>query len=162
MREAAELGFGGIYSSGDHGGCGPGRVEASLVFEALAYGCPVISAYLSIHNMCNWIIDTFASPSLKHKYLPRINTMQLLTSYCLTEPDSGSDAQAMKTNAVLSSCGTYYTLNGSKAFISGGGVSDLYVVMCKTSAKEVSCLLVEKGQEGLSFGANEHKLGWNA
>ena len=144
MREAASLGFGGIYSSPEHGGCGLGRLDASLVFEALAYGCPVISSYLSIHNMCNWIIDSFGNEHLKHKYLAKMNTMEILSSYCLTEPDSGSDAQGMKTAAVLSPCKTYYSLTGSKAFISGGGVSDLYVVMCKTGPNEVTALVVDK------------------
>jgi len=143
----------------EYGGCGLGRLEASLIFEALATGCVGSSAYISIHNMCAWMIDTHGSTELKEKYLRKMCAFELFSSYCLTEPDSGSDAQAMKSFA--KDMGDHFVLNGSKAFISGAGSSDLYLVMCKTGDKEVSCLLLEKGMKGLSFGANEHKMGWN-
>ena len=125
----------------------------------LSLGCVGSSAYLSIHNMCAWMIDTQGSDFLKEKYLHRLTKFELFSSYCLTEPDSGSDAQAMKSFAKDN--GDHFVLNGSKAFISGAGSSDVYIVMCKTGEKEVSCLLVEKDMAGVSFGANEHKLGWN-
>ncbi|WP_298958055.1 isobutyryl-CoA dehydrogenase [uncultured Roseibium sp.] len=163
LRKAAELGFGGIYVREDVGGSSLSRLDAALIFEELSKGCTSTAAYLSIHNMVAWIIDTFASEELRQKYLTRLCTMELLTSYCLTEPGSGSDAASLRTSA--KDDGDHYVLNGSKAFISGGGVSDLYAVMVRTGGEGpsgVSCLLVEKGTPGLSFGANEIKLGWKS
>lgn len=158
-KQSADLGFGGIYVSEEWGGCGLGRLEASLIFEALSTGCVGSSAYISIHNMCAWMLDKNGSQELKEQYLEKMTTFDLFSSYCLTEPDSGSDAQAMKCNA--KDMGDHFVLNGSKAFISAAGSSDLYFVMCRTGEKEISCLLVPKESVGLSFGANEHKLGWN-
>ena len=163
MRAAAGLGFAGIYLQGDVGGSALSRLDASIIFEALSYGDVPVAAYLTIHNMASWMIDRFASEELRARYLPRLTTMELIASYCLTEPGSGSDAVSMRTTAKKD--GDHYVLNGSKAFISGAGVSDVYVVMARTGgdgAKGVSTFVVEKGQEGLSFGANERKMGWNA
>ncbi|PTT78991.1 acyl-CoA dehydrogenase, partial [Pseudomonas sp. HMWF010] len=163
LREAAQLGFAGIYVNEDVGGTGLSRLDASIIFEALSYGDVPTAAYLTIHNMASWMIDRFASEALRQKYLPRLTTMDLIASYCLTEPGSGSDAANMRTSARLD--GDHYVLNGGKAFISGGGVSDIYVVMARTGgegAKGVSAFVVEKGTPGLSFGANERKMGWNA
>ncbi|MBO9547197.1 isobutyryl-CoA dehydrogenase [Caulobacter sp.] len=163
LRQAAELGFAGIYVNEDVGGSGLSRLDASIIFEALSYGDVPTAAYLTIHNMASWMIDRFGSDDLRQRYLPRLTTMQLIASYCLTEPGSGSDAANMRTTAKLD--GDHYVLNGGKAFISGGGVSDVYVVMARTGgdgAKGVSAFVVEKGMEGLSFGANERKMGWNA
>ena len=163
LRKAAELGFGGIYVREDVGGSALTRLDAALIFEELSKGCTSTAAYLSIHNMVAWIIDSFASEDLRQKFLPKLCTMELLTSYCLTEPGSGSDAASLRTSA--RDDGDHYVLNGSKAFISGGGVSDLYAVMVRTGGEGpagVSCLLVEKGTPGLSFGANEVKLGWKS
>jgi hypothetical protein len=163
IRKSAALGLAGIYTREDVGGSGLGRLDAALIFEALSAGCTSTAAYISIHNMCSWMIDRFASEELRRKYCPRLTTMELLSSYCLTEPGSGSDAAALKTRAVRD--GDSYVLNGSKAFISGAGVTDLYVVMVRTGAegpKGISTVLVEKGTKGLSFGANERKMGWNA
>src|SRR3982751_4961656 len=129
IRRAAELGFGSIYVSEESGGIGLGRLEAALIMEAMAYGCPSTSAFISIHNMAAWIIDTFGSPDLKGRYLPDMITCDRLGSYCLTEPGSGSDAAALKTKAVRD--GDHYVVTGSKAFISGGGVSDVYVCMVR-------------------------------
>ena len=162
-KAAGELGFGAIYVSEASGGTGLGRLEAALIMEAMAYGCPATSAYISIHNMCAWMIDSFGSDDLKQRYLPQLVTMEKIASYCLTEPGSGSDAAALKTTARLE--GDHYVLNGTKQFISGGGVNDIYVVMVRTgdaSAKGISCIVVEKDMPGLSFGAPEKKLGWNA
>jgi alkylation response protein AidB-like acyl-CoA dehydrogenase len=163
LRLAAELGFAGIYVNEDVGGSGLSRLDASIIFEALSYGDVPTAAYLTIHNMASWMIDRFGSDDLRQRYLPRLTTMELIASYCLTEPGSGSDAANMRTSAKLD--GDHYVLNGGKAFISGGGVSDVYVVMARTGgdgAKGVSAFVVEKGTEGLSFGANERKMGWNA
>ena len=163
MRQAAALGFAGVYVQEDVGGSGLSRLDASLIFEALSYGCVPTAAYLTIHNMASWMIDRFASDDLRRRYLPRLTTMELIASYCLTEPGSGSDAAAMRTTARLE--GDHYVLNGSKAFISGAGVSDVYVVMARTGgdgAKGVSAFVVEKGWDGLSFGANEKKMGWKS
>jgi hypothetical protein len=163
LRKAAELGFGGIYVREDVGGSALTRLDATLIFEELSKGCTSTAAYISIHNMVAWIIDNFASEELRQKYLSKLCTMELLTSYCLTEPGSGSDAASLRTSA--KDDGDHYILNGSKAFISGGGVSDLYAVMVRTGGDGpagVSCLLVEKGTPGLSFGANEVKLGWKS
>lgn len=146
--------------SEEQGGCGLGRLEASLIFEALSTGCVGSSAYISIHNMVAWMIDKYGSDVLKEKYLGQLVSMETLSSYCLTEPDSGSDAQAMKSYA--EDRGDHFVLNGSKAFISGAGTpGQLYLVMCKTGEKEISSLILEDGMEGLSYGANEHKMGWN-
>ena len=163
LRQAAELGFAGIYVNEDVGGSGLSRLDASIIFEALSYGDVPTAAYLTIHNMASWMIDRFGSDALRQRYLPRLTTMELIASYCLTEPGSGSDAANMRTSAKLD--GDHYVLNGGKAFISGGGVSDIYVVMARTGgdgAKGVSAFVVEKGTPGLTFGANERKMGWNA
>jgi len=163
LRQAAQLGFAGIYVNEDVGGSGLSRLDASIIFEALSYGDVPTAAYLTIHNMASWMIDRFGSEDLRQRYLPRLTSMELIASYCLTEPGSGSDAANMRTSARLD--GDHYVLNGGKAFISGGGVSDVYVVMARTGgdgAKGVSAFVVEKGMEGLSFGANERKMGWNA
>lgn len=162
-KAAGALGFGAIYVSEANGGIGLGRLEAALIMEAMAYGCPATSAYVSIHNMCAWMIDSFGDDDLKQRYLPQLVTMDKIASYCLTEPGSGSDAAALKTTARLE--GDHYVLNGTKQFISGGGVNDVYVVMVRTGEdgpKGISCVVVDKGTPGLSFGAPEKKLGWNA
>ncbi|MFZ5669917.1 MAG: isobutyryl-CoA dehydrogenase [Pseudomonadota bacterium] len=163
LRAAAALGFAGIYVQDDVGGSGLKRLDASIIFEALSYGDVPVAAYMTIHNMASWMIDRFGSDDLRHRFLPRLTTMELIASYCLTEPGSGSDAASLRTTAKKD--GDHYVLNGSKAFISGGGVSDLYVVMARTGdagPKGVSTFVVEKGTPGLSFGANERKMGWNA
>lgn len=163
LREAAGLGFAGIYIQDDVGGSGLSRLDASIIFEALSYGDVSTAAYITIHNMASWMIDRFGSDELRRRYLPRLTTMELIASYCLTEPGAGSDAANMRTTARLD--GDHYVLNGGKAFISGGGVSDVYVVMARTGgegAKGVSAFVVEKGAPGLSFGANERKMGWNS
>mmetsp|Transcript_27917 Transcript_27917/g.71038 ORF Transcript_27917/g.71038 Transcript_27917/m.71038 type:complete len:415 (-) Transcript_27917:271-1515(-) len=163
MRKGAELGFGGIYTSVENGGSGLGRVDAAVIFEALATADPSTTAYISIHNMCCWMLDNYASDDLAQAYLPSLTSMDTFASYCLTEPNAGSDAASLKTKAVKD--GDDYVLNGSKAFISGGGDSDVYLVMCRTGGegpKGISCLLVEKDTPGLSFGAKERKLGWNS
>jgi hypothetical protein len=163
LRRAAALGLAAIYVREDAGGTGLGRLEAALVFEALARGCVSTAAFLSIHNMCGWMIDRFGSDDLRQTWLPRLAGMQAIASYCLTEPGSGSDAASLTTSARRD--GGDYVLNGAKAFISGGGVSDLYLVMCRTGAegpKGISAILVENGAPGLSFGAQEKKLGWNS
>ncbi len=163
LRKAAELGFASIYVRDDVGGSGLGRLDAALIFEALSYGDVSTAAFLSIHNMASWMIDRFGCDGLRHKYLPRLATMELIASYCLTEPGAGSDAAALRTTAKRE--GDHYVLNGSKAFISGAGVSDIYVVMVRTGeggARGVSTVVVEKGTPGLSFGAHERKMGWRS
>ena len=163
IRAAAELGFAAIYVSEESGGIGLGRLEAALIFEALAYGCPATSAFISIHNMAAWMIDRFGDPAIKAKYLPRLVAMEAMASYCLTEPGSGSDAAALRTTAVRD--GDHYVVNGTKQFISGGGVNDIYVTMVRTGdagPKGISCLVIERDMPGVSFGAPERKLGWNA
>jgi len=163
IKAAAELGFGAIYVSEEQGGIGLGRLEAALIMEAMAYGCPSTSAFISIHNMASWMIDRFGSDRLKAKYLPGLVTMDRIASYCLTEPGSGSDAAALKTRAVRD--GDDYIVTGSKAFISGGGQNELYVTMVRTGEegpKGISCLVIEKDMEGVSFGAQEKKLGWHS
>lgn len=163
MRAAAQLGMGGIYIRDDVGGSALTRFDAALIFEALATGCPTTSAFISIHNMASWMIDAYGNDIQRQKWLPRLCTMDLLASYCLTEPGSGSDAAALRTRAVLD--GDHYVLNGQKQFISGAGRSDLYVVMVRTGgegASGVSTLVVEGDAPGLSFGGNERKMGWNA
>ena len=157
----AELGFGGLYVSEDSGGSGLTRLDATLVFEALSMACPSVAAFLSIHNMCAKMLDSFADDALKARIMPDILSMNTVLSYCLTEPGSGSDAAALKTRAERTNEG--YTLNGTKAFISGGGYSDAYVCMVRTSdngAAGVSTVYVENGTPGLSFGALEKKMGW--
>ncbi|WP_291734368.1 acyl-CoA dehydrogenase family protein [Leisingera sp. F5] len=159
----AELGFGGLYVSEEYGGSGLTRLDATLVFEALAMADPAIGSFLSIHNMCGGMIDKFGSEETKQKWLPALCTMEKIFSYCLTEPGSGSDAAALKTRAERSNEG--YVLNGTKAFISGGSYSDAYVVMCRTGEdgpKGISTVVVEDGAQGLSFGALEDKMGWKA
>jgi alkylation response protein AidB-like acyl-CoA dehydrogenase len=162
-KAAGELGFGAIYIPEANGGIGLGRLEAALIMEAMAYGCPATSAYISIHNMAGWMIDSFGSAELRARFMPELLTMEKIASYCLTEPGSGSDAAALKTSARLE--GDHYVLNGTKQFISGAGYNDIYVAMARTSdngAKGVSCFVIEKGTPGLNFGAPEKKLGWNA
>ena len=161
--QIGELGFGGLYVSEESGGSGLSRLDATLVFEALSMACPSVAAFLSIHNMCAKMIDTFGSDELKSRVMPEVLAMDKVLSYCLTEPGSGSDAAALKTRAEKTDQG--YRLNGTKAFISGGGYSDAYVVMCRTgddSPKGISTLLVEDGTPGLSFGALEDKMGWRS
>ncbi|MEQ9145027.1 MAG: isobutyryl-CoA dehydrogenase [Parvibaculaceae bacterium] len=163
MRKAAELGFAGIYVSEDVGGSALTRLDAALIFEALSAGCTSTAAYLSIHNMASWMIDRFGSDEQRSKWLPDLTSMKKIASYCLTEPGSGSDAASLRTKAVRD--GDHYVLNGSKAFISGSGTSDVYVCMVRTGEegpKGVSCLVVEKDTPGLSFGANERKMGWKS
>ena len=163
LKKGAELGFASIYVSEEFGGCGLGRLEAALIMEAMAYGCPSTSAFFSIHNMAAWMIDAYGSDALRRKYLPDLCTMNTMASYCLTEPGAGSDAASLKTSARLD--GDHYVLNGSKAFISGAGSNDVYVVMARTGepgAAGISTLVVERDMPGVSFGANERKLGWHS
>ncbi len=163
LREAAALGMATIYVREEHGGSGMTRLDAALIFEALATGCPCVASYLSIHNMVASVIDRFGSPGLQARYLPKLATMELLSSYCLTEPGAGSDAAALSTRARRD--GDSYVLDGVKQFISGAGAADLYLVMARTGAAGfggVSAFLIEKGTPGLSFGANERKMGWHA
>ena len=162
-KAAGELGFGAIYIAQENGGIGLGRLEAALIMEAMAYGCPATSAFISIHNMATWMIERYGSPALKDRFLPGLVTMDKIGSYCLTEPGSGSDAAALKTSARLD--GDHYILNGTKQFISGAGYNDLYVCMVRTGdekSKGITAIVVEDGTPGLSFGAPEKKLGWNA
>lgn len=163
IKQAADLGFGGIYVSEESGGIGLGRLESAIIMEAMAYGCPSTSAFISIHNMASWMIDTFGSQAVKDKYLPDLVPMEKIASYCLTEAGAGSDAASLKTKAVRD--GDDYIVRGSKQFISGGGENEIYVTMTRTSddgAKGVTCLVIEKDMEGVSFGANEKKLGWHS
>jgi alkylation response protein AidB-like acyl-CoA dehydrogenase len=163
LREAAALGMGGIYIRDDVGGSGLTRFDATLIFEALSTACPSVAAYISIHNMCCWMIDGFGSDEQRQAWLPKLCTMEHLASYCLTEPGAGSDAAALKTRATRD--GDHYVLNGAKQFISGAGASDVYVVMARTGEdgpKGISTIVVPKDAPGLSFGANEKKMGWNA
>uniref|UniRef100_A0A8C8MJ07 short-chain 2-methylacyl-CoA dehydrogenase n=1 Tax=Oncorhynchus tshawytscha TaxID=74940 RepID=A0A8C8MJ07_ONCTS len=159
MRKAAQLGFGGIYVQPEVGGSGLSRLDTSVIFEALSTGCVSTTAYISIHNMCNWMIDTFGNTEQREKFCPELCTMDKFASYCLTEPGSGSDAASLLTTAKLE--GHHYILNGSKAFISGGGDTDVYIVMCRTGGKGpkgISCVVVEKDTPGLSFGKKEKKV----
>lgn len=163
IQKAAQLGFGSIYVSEESGGIGLGRLESALIMEAMAYGCPSTSAFISIHNMASWMIDTFGSQEVKNVYLPDLIGMDKIASYCLTEAGAGSDAASLKTKAVLD--GDHYVVSGSKQFISGGGENEIYVVMTRTSddgAGGVTCLVIEKDMDGVSFGANEKKLGWHS
>ena len=162
LRRAAELGFAGIYVGDEFGGSGLGRVDATIIFEELAAACVSTAAFMTVHNMAAWMIDRFGSREQRARFLPELMTMAHLASYCLTEPGSGSDAAALATRAVRD--GDEYVLNGTKAFISGGSVSDVYVTMVRTGGagpKGISCLVVEKNAPGLSFGKKERKLGWN-
>ncbi|NBC21140.1 MAG: acyl-CoA dehydrogenase [Alphaproteobacteria bacterium] len=163
IRAAAELGFAGIYIDEDLGGSGLGRLDAALIFEQLSHGDVSTAAFISIHNMASWMIARFGNDEQRAEWLARLTSMELIASYCLTEPGSGSDAAAMKTRAVRE--GDDYLLTGSKQFISGAGTSDIYVVMARTSddgANGVSTFIVEKDRPGLSFGANEAKMGWKS
>ena len=163
IRDSAELGFAGIYVGEDVGGSALGRLDAALIFEQLSYGDVSTAAFISIHNMASWMIDKFGSEDQRKTWLPKLTSMELIASYCLTEPGSGSDAAAMKTTAVRD--GDEYILNGSKQFISGAGTSDVYVLMAKTSddgARGVSAFIIPLGTPGLSFGSNEQKMGWNS
>ncbi|XP_022293895.2 isobutyryl-CoA dehydrogenase, mitochondrial-like [Crassostrea virginica] len=163
LKKAGELGFGAIYCKEENGGTGLNRMDASVIFEALSQGCVSTTAYISIHNMCAWMIDEFGNQELQQKWIPHLGTMEKLASYCLTEPNHGSDAANLSTTAKRQ--GDKFILNGSKAFISGGGDTDVYVVMCRTGEpgpKGISCLLVEKGSPGLAFGKKEKKVGWNS
>ncbi|MDX5592504.1 isobutyryl-CoA dehydrogenase [Pseudovibrio sp. SPO723] len=163
LRKAAELGMAGLYVPSDVGGSELGRLDAALIFEELSKGCTSTAAFLSIHNMVAGMIDKFGNEELRQRFLPQMCSMGMIASYCLTEPGSGSDAAALRTRAVRD--GDEYVLNGSKAFISGAGTSDLYAVMVRTGEEGpagISCVIVEKGTPGLSFGANEHKMGWRS
>ena len=163
LREAAKLGFGGIYVAADVGGSALSRLDAVLIFEELAQGCPSTSAYVSIHNMVAWMVDAYGSSELRRRFLPELCSMAKFSSYCLTEPGSGSDAASLTTRAQRRD--DHYVLDGTKAFISGGGRSDVYLVMARTGGGGplgISCFLVENGTPGLSFGAQEKKLGWHS
>lgn len=160
LSELASLGMASIYVGGEHGS-GLSRLDATLIFEGLSYGCASTAAFLSIHNMCAWMVDSFGGEAAKEKWLPKLASAEAVCSYCLTEPGSGSDAAALRTAARRTNGG--YVLNGTKSFISGGGYSDLYIAMVRTGdegPKGISAVLVENGAEGLSFGANEKKMGW--
>ncbi|XP_064617632.1 isobutyryl-CoA dehydrogenase, mitochondrial-like [Liolophura sinensis] len=163
MRKAAALGFGAVVCDEKYGGSGLTRLDSSIIFEALAQGCTSTTAYITIHNMCAWMINQYGNEEQKQEWIPKLASMEYFASYCLTEPGSGSDAASLSTSAVRK--GDHYILNGSKAFISGGGESNLYVVMCRTGqpgAKGISCIAVEKGSPGLAFGKKEKKVGWNS
>lgn len=163
LTDIGALGLGGIYVSEEVGGSGLKRLDAALVFEALSMACPAVAAFVSIHNMCAWMIDRYGSDELRHRLLPDMCTMKTFASYCLTEPGSGSDAAALRTRATKTN--DSYVLSGNKAFISGGGYSDLYVVMCRTGVdgpKGISTVVVPSPNKGLSFGALEKKMGWKA
>lgn len=163
LKKAASLGFASICVREDVGGSNLTRLDSAIIFEELSAGCVSTAAYLSIHNMVSWLIDCYGNESLRQHWLPRLATMEVLSSYCLTEPDSGSDAASLKSTAVRD--GDYYILNGTKAFISGGSVSDLYACMVRTGGegpKGISCLLVEKNFPGIHFGKKEMKLGWHS
>jgi alkylation response protein AidB-like acyl-CoA dehydrogenase len=162
LQELAALGMAAIYVKDDYGS-GLTRLDAVLIFEALSYGCPSVSSFLSIHNMCAWMIDSFGSEEIRAAWLPKLASWEAVASYCLTEPGAGSDAAALRTSARRTNEG--YVLNGTKAFISGGGYSDVYLVMCRTGdagPRGISAILVPKGTSGLSFGAQERKMGWHA
>lgn len=163
LRAAAALGLGGIYCGEEHGGSALTRLDAAIIFEELSAACPSTAAYLSIHNMASWMIDHFGGDAQRARFLPKLLTCEHFASYCLTEPGSGSDAASLRTKAVRD--GDTFVLNGSKAFISGGGRSDLYVTMVRTGGEGpdgISCIAVEAGTPGLSFGAQERKLGWKS
>ncbi len=164
LRQMAELGFAGLYVRDDVGGSALSRLDAALVFEQLARGCVSTAAFVSIHNMCAWMIDAFGADDLRKRFLPDVTRMQKIISYCLTEPNAGSDAAGLQTTAKMDG-DSHYMLNGSKSFISGGGFSDRYLVMARTGGdgpKGVSAFVVENGAPGLSFAKNEKKMGWQA
>lgn len=163
IKQAAELGFASIYVSEEAGGIGLGRLDSAIIMEAMAYGCPSTSAFISIHNMSSWMIDCFGSDDIKARYLPDLVTMDRIASYCLTEPSSGSDAAALRTKAVDK--GDHWEVSGSKQFISGGGENEVYVTMVRTGddgPKGITCVVIDKDMEGVSFGAQEKKMGWNS
>jgi len=163
LREAAELGMGAIYCSEEVGGSGLRRLDAVRIFEELAAADPTIASFISIHNMCAWMIDTYGTAEQRKTWVPRLASMEAIASYCLTEPGAGSDAAALRTRAVRD--GDHYVLDGVKQFISGAGTSDVYVVMARTGGegpRGISTFIVEKDTPGLSFGPNEAKMGWNA
>lgn len=162
IKQSAQLGMSAIYVGEEHGGSALSRLDGTLIFEGLAMGCPSTAAFLSIHNMVTWMVDSFGNDAMRAKWVPKLCSMETVASYCLTEPNSGSDASALRTKAI--SDGDDYIINGTKAFISGGGVSDLYLTMVRTGEdgpKGISSVLVENGTKGLSFGANEKKMGWH-
>ena len=164
LKKAAELGLAAIYVDEKHNGSGLSRLDAAIIFEELSRGCVSTAAYLSIHNMVTWMIDSHGSETIKEKFIKKLSTMEIMSSYCLTEAGSGSDAAALKTTAQKKG-NSHYLLNGSKSFISGGPTSDIFAVMCRTGGEGpngVSCILVEKGTKGLSFGKQEKKMGWNS
>ena len=164
LKRAADLGMAAIYVDDLYGGSGLTRLDAAIIFEELSRGCVSTAAYISIHNMVTWMIDKHGSDDLRKRFIPNLSTMQKMSSYCLTEPGSGSDAVALKTKATKKG-NSHYLLNGTKSFISGGPTSDVFAVMCRTGeegASGVSCLLVEKGTKGLTFGKQEKKMGWNS
>jgi alkylation response protein AidB-like acyl-CoA dehydrogenase len=164
IKEAADLGFAGIYVPEEFGGSGLSRTDAALIFEQLSMGCVTTAAFISIHNMASWMIATFGNDEQRARFLPALMSMDKMASYCLTEPNSGSDAAALRTSARKDG-NAHYVLNGTKAFISGAGENDIYVCMVRTGdagAGGISTLVVEKGTPGLSFGKNERKMGWNA
>ena len=163
IRETAKLGMATIYVPVEKGGSGLSRLDGALIMEALAYGCPAISAYISIHNMVAWMVGKYGTDAQNAAWMPKLASMDWLASYCLTEPGAGSDAQALKTTAKKQ--GEYYLLNGTKQFISGAGATDLYFVFARTGgdgADGITAFAIEKGTPGLSFGAVERKMGWNA
>ena len=163
LREAARLGFAGLLVKEKLGGTGLKRFDSVLIFEELAKGCVSTSAYLSIHNMVSYLIDRFGTSEQHQKWLPKLTSMEWFSSYCLTEPSAGSDAASLKTNAVRD--GDHYVVTGAKAFISGGGISDVYLCMVRTGEpgpKGITALIIEKGMPGLSFGKKEEKMGWRS
>jgi alkylation response protein AidB-like acyl-CoA dehydrogenase len=163
IKAAAELGFGAIYIPEDRGGTGLGRLDAALIFEALSSGCVSTASYITIHNMASWMIATFGSEELRSRFMPKLAPMDLMASYCLTEPSAGSDAASLRTRAVRD--GDHYVINGAKQFISGAGFSDVYVTMVRTGEdgpKGISAIVIEKDAPGLSFGKPEKKMGWHA
>lgn len=160
LKELAQLGFAGIYVTPDMGGSGLTRLDSTLIFEGLSQGCTSTAAFLSIHNMATWMIDNFGNQSVKERFVPDLCSLNKISSYCLTEPGAGSDAAGLRTKAEKS--GDYYIINGTKSFISGGGFSDIYVTMVKTDENSISTLVIEKDAEGLSFGSQEKKMGWNS
>ncbi|MGH1417727.1 MAG: acyl-CoA dehydrogenase family protein [Hyphomicrobiaceae bacterium] len=163
VQKSAQLGMAGIYVGEEYGGTNLSRLDATLIFEALSHGCPSVAAFISIHNMCTWMIDMFGTKQQRTQWVPQLCAMEKTVSYCLTEPGSGSDAAALRTKAEIT--GSELKLNGSKSFVSGGGMSDLYLVMARTGddgPKGISTVLVEAGTQGLSYGAQENKMGWNS
>ncbi|MEM9707193.1 MAG: acyl-CoA dehydrogenase family protein [Pseudomonadota bacterium] len=162
LRQTAPLGMAGIYVGEDHGGSGLSRLDATLIFEALAEACPSVASYLSIHNMVAWMVDRFGSDTLRADWVPKLVAMEKVGAYCLTEPGSGSDAAALKTRAETD--GEDFVVTGNKAFISGGGAADIYLTMVRTGGEGpqgISTLLVDAPRDGLTFGANEKKMGWH-